>query len=65
MGAKISQQYCKLGKASQAWGDCRAEGGRSGGEGTMRGKLGRCYEGLESRREQKRHKEDLGTLMAN
>lgn len=33
MGAKISQQYCKLGKTSQTWGDCRAEGRRAEGKG--------------------------------
>lgn len=51
MGAEVSQQYFKLGKTSQAWEDCRTEGGRSGGEGTKRGKWERGYEGLESERE--------------
>ena len=40
MRVKVSQQGFKLEKTSQAWGACRAEGGRRGGEGTKKGKLG-------------------------
>lgn len=53
MEAKVNQQYCKLGEISQAWGNCKTEGGMREGRGQRESSWEKGYEGQESKTETK------------